>query len=96
MQRKRSALLSAKPTQASALTHDSNLNENSLGEEQCHLSPVDATHHGTSSGNMWGNVVKIMVKVLNDLSKGDSRSVGYCGRPWQTLGTGLLNGIFLD
>lgn len=31
----KTVLLRAKPTQASALTHDSNLSEKSLGKEQC-------------------------------------------------------------
>lgn len=50
-------------------------------------------HIMASPGSVLENVVKIMVKVLDVLN---SRSVGYCGHPWQKLDRGLLNGVFQD
>lgn len=49
--------LRAKPTQASALTHDSNLSEKSPGKKQCvayGFGAVDATHHSI----LWQRVGK--------------------------------------
>lgn len=86
--------LRAKPTQASALTHDSNLSEKSPGNEQrvaYGFGTADATHMAAC----WKTTLEIVVWVLDGKSKGDStRLVGNCGHPWHELGRGLLNGIF--
>lgn len=43
----------------------------------------------------WKTTQEMVVKDLDDLSEGDStRTVGYCGHPWQELDRGLLNGVF--
>lgn len=55
-------LLRAKPTQASALTHDSNLSENGPGNKQCAaygFGAVDATHRGI----FWHHAVKQLCRL---------------------------------
>lgn len=88
----------AKPTQASALTHDSNLSMKSAGSGQCvayGFGFTDATHHGRCFGSASENNAGDRGEDCGCLGEGDSsRPVGFCGHPWQELDGSLLNGVF--
>lgn len=91
-------LLRATPTQTSALTHDSNLSEKESWQRiVCRLwfwcCGCYTSWHPLAA--CWKTKLETVVKVLDVFSKGDStRTVGYCGHPWQELDRGLLNGVF--